>query len=202
MLVAQLRPHVSSRRPPPLDIVETTPAREIGPPGTPSVRDAGAAFVRGTTLGWGRRDLANWLVCHYAPCAVPARGEDRDSRPPALERTLDDGILTRVIVDARVHVLRLLRDLANPVLASPVARLAIASGAVAPRRDAYAGVVYVPVALTRLRLQERAGSLFVADYLNRPHEYGRLVICSGCGELAFTGEIEHVEWCEAAAPQC
>jgi hypothetical protein len=202
MLVALPRRLVGSRRPPPLAMLETTPAREFGTVGTHGVRGAAAAFVRGATLGWSRRDLANWLVCQYAPCALTDPTEDRDTRPPALERTLDDGIIARVIVDARAHVLRLLRDLTSPLHASPVARLAIATGAVAPRRDGSAAVLFVPVSLTRLRLHERAGSLFVADYLNYPHDYRRLRVCRDCGELSFTGELEHVGWCEATPSRC
>ena len=202
MLVVQPRPHYTHRRPPPLDIVETTPVREIGPPRARGVRDAGAAFVRGTMVSWSRRDLANWLVCQYAPCAVPPPDDDRGTRPPAPERTLDDGIFTRVILDAREHVLRLLGDLAVPLTASPVARLAIASGSVAPRHGVHDIVEYAPVALTRLRIHERAESLFVADYLNRPVEYSGLKVCRDCGELSFTGEPEHAGWCEATPSRC
>lgn len=196
MLVGQPRRHVSSRSLPPQATLETTPAKEFGAPTSLGVRGAGVAFVRGATLGLRRRDLANWLLCHYAPCAVPATTEDTGTRPPALERTVDDGILARVIVDARAHVLRLLRDLTMPLLASPVARLAIAAGAVASRRDDGGGVHFVPVSLARLRLHERVGSLFVADYLNCPLDYRALRVCRDCGELSFTGELDHAGWCE------
>lgn len=199
MLVAQSRPHLLHRNPAPLDIVETTPVREIS---GQRVRNAGSAFVRATALGWSRRDLANWLVCQYAPCAVAPPGEDRGARPPAAERAFDDGMFERVILDARAHVLRLLRDLAVPSRASPIARLAIASGTVVARPDGYGDFVYAPVALTSLRIQDRAASLFIADYLNRPHEYRWLTTCRSCGELSFTGELEHAGWCEPTPSQC
>jgi hypothetical protein len=102
----------------------------------------------------------------------------------------------RVILDAREHVVRLLRELAVPALASPIARLAIASGSVAGRRDARGRVVYAPVARIGLRIHERAESLFVADYLERPHEYCLLRVCERCGELSFGDPLTHAGWCE------
>lgn len=200
MLVAQPRLHLDRRRPTPLDIAETIPV--ISRVAGHDVRTAGAAFVRGAATGWTRRDLANWLVCQYAPCTLGPPNEDRGKSPPAAERTRDDGIFARVIVDAREHVLRLLRDLSAPLCAGPVARLAIAAGSVAPRHDVRSGIVYAPVALTRLCISERAESLFVADYLNRPDDYRRLEVCRDCGELAFTGAVEHAGWCEATPSQC
>ena len=164
MLDSQPRLRVPRRCPPPLDIGETIPVipRVAGH----DVRTAGAAFVRGSTIGWSRHDLANWLVCQYAPCTLDPSSADRGKHAPAAERTRDDGMFARVIVDARDHVLRLLRDLNAPLCASPVARLAIAAGAVAPRDDVRSGTVYAPVALTKLCISERAESLFIADYLN------------------------------------
>jgi hypothetical protein len=75
------------------------------------VRGAGAAFLRGTTVGWDRRELADWLVCQYAPCAATPLDAESTELPPACERTLDEGILERVILDARGGALRLFADL-------------------------------------------------------------------------------------------
>jgi hypothetical protein len=161
------------------------------------VRGAGAAFVRGTTRGWSRRDLADWLVCQYAPCAASPIHPEGAELAPASERTVDDGLVERVIVDARSRVLRLLADLVVPWQASPVARLAVASGMVVAQRDERGGIAYSPVALKRMRLAERAASLFVADYLNRPTEYRWLMMCRECGELSFATELAHSSWCEA-----
>ena len=158
--------------------------------------------MRGSTIGWSRHDLANWLVCQYAPCTLDPSSADRGKHAPAAERTRDDGMFARVIVDARDHVLRLLRDLNAPLCASPVARLAIAAGAVAPRDDVRSGTVYAPVALTKLCISERAESLFIADYLNRPDDYRRLEVCRDCGELTFAGAIAHAGWCAATPSQC
>jgi hypothetical protein len=161
------------------------------------VRGAASSFVRGTTVGWTRRELADWLVCQYAPCAASPLYPESAEPPPASERTLDEGILERVILDARGHALRLLADLVVPWQASPIARLAVACGTVVSQRDERGGIAYSPVGLKRMRLGERVASLFIADYLNHPTEYRWVMTCRECGELAFATELEHASWCEA-----
>jgi hypothetical protein len=161
------------------------------------VRGAGAAFLRGTTVGWGRRELADWLVCQYAPCAATPLDGESSELPPACERTLDEGILERVILDARGRALRQLADLVVPWQASPIARLAVACGTVVSHRDERGGIAYSPVGLRRMRLSERVASLFIADYLNHPTDYRWVMMCRECGELSFAAEPEHASWCEA-----
>jgi hypothetical protein len=186
-----------SRRTPspfPLDDGTSVPESRLA-----RVRGAGVAFLRGTTAGWSRRDLVDWLVCQYAPCAADPLHEDGDELSPAAERALDEGMIERVILDARARVLRLLGELVVPWQASPLARLSIASGAVVAQRDQRGGVAFSPVNLKRVRLAERVTSLFVADYLNRPNEYRWLMLCRECGEVAFSTELTHAPWCEAPA---
>lgn len=161
------------------------------------VRGAGSAFLRGTTVGWGRRELANWLVCQYAPCAASPLYPESAAEPPACERTIDEGILERVILDARGRALRLLAVLVEPWQASPIARLAVACGTVASLRDVRGGIAYAPVDVERLRLGERVSSLFIADYLNHPTDYRWVTLCRECGDVAFAAELEHAEWCAA-----
>jgi len=161
------------------------------------VRGAGSSFLRGTTVGWGRRELADWLVCQYAPCAATSLYPESPEPSPASERTLDEGILERVILDARGHALRLLADLVVPWQASPIARLAVACGTVVSQRDERGGIAYSPVGLKRMRLGERVASLFIADYLNHPTDYRWVMTCRECGELAFSAELTHASWCEA-----
>ena len=165
------------------------------------LRGAASAFLRGTTLGWGRRELADWLVCQYAPCAATPLYEESARELPASERTVDEGILERVILDARACALRLLGELVTPSQASPIARLAVACGTVIAQRDGLGGIAYSPVGRKRMRLADRVSSLFIADYLNHPHEYRSVTICRECGELAFAAEdVEHESWC-AATPE-
>lgn len=165
------------------------------------LRVAASAFLRGTTLGWGRRELADWLVCQYAPCAATPLYEESARELPASERTVDEGILERVILDARARALRLLGELVSPSQASPIARLAVACGTVVAQHDALGGIAYAPVGRKRMRLADRVASIFIADYLNHPHEYRRVTLCRECGELAFADDdVEHSSWC-AATPE-
>ena len=196
MLVAQAHVRSFHRHAAPLDAGETTLERESA---LDRMRSAGAAFLHGTTVGWSRRDLANWLVCQYAPCTVAPAPGDEGARAPATERTRDDGMFERVIVDARDQVVRLLRDLTIPALASPIARLAVASGSVARRKNVRGRVVYSPVARIGLSIHERAESLFIAHYLECPDEYAALRLCSACGGLSFSGSLAHAGWCEPSS---
>lgn len=198
MLPAMTRPAHRHRSPSGLRLSATTPAPESR---LDRVRAAAAAFVRGTTVGWSRRELADWLVCHYAPCAAAPLYPERTDGPPSSERSVDETVVERVIHDARGRALRLLADLVVPWQASPVARLAVASGIVMSQRDDRGAVAYVPVGLRRMRLSERVASLFIADYLNRPTEYRWVMMCRECGELSFATELAHSEWCEAPPEQ-
>lgn len=195
MLPAVHRSRPAHRPPSGLRLAGTTPVPESR---LDRVRGAGAAFVRGTTLGWGRRDLAEWLVCQYSPCAAAPNHRERAYTAPSPAQPVDDVVVEPIILEARARTLRLLGDLVVPWQASPIARLAVAAGIVVSQHDARGGVAYSPVALERMRLADRVASLFVADYLNRPTDYRWLVMCRECGELSFATELAHSAWCEAS----
>lgn len=196
MLVAQPRNRQSRRQSGSLRLAlyDSAPQSRVE-----RARSAGAAFVRGATLGWSGRALASWFVCQYAPSVVPATDAGGELLGPASERVLDDGMSERIILHAHATVLKLLRDLVVPERASPIARVALATGSVLGLRDARGGVAYSPVALDGLYLGERVASLFVADYLTRPQDYRWLMTCAECGELAFSQGLVHARWCEATA---
>lgn len=180
------------------------PANPFGAAGTPaaqSIREAGCAFVRGTASGWSRRDLAAWLLCHYAPATARANGAAPSNARAFASEAVDDALLEEIILDARVKTLRLLADLAFPSLAAARARELLAHGAVA-RVSFYGGALHAPVALARLRLSERVESLFVADWLNAPFDYRSIDLCRACGALAV-GHVppEHETWCPRATDE-
>jgi hypothetical protein len=152
-----------------------------------TLRQAGIEFVRGTTFGWGRRDVANWLVCQYAPATV-AGPRPHQSRGQCRMTSVDEGTLEQIVLEARVRVLRLFNELADRDRGAALARAMIAQGVVLPIRDPQGGTAYAAVALDRMRLAERAASLFVADYLNWPFDYRRARLCGSCGELALGAE--------------
>lgn len=159
-----------------------------------SARDAAAAFVRGATRGFGRRELAEWLMCHYATCVIPSDAEPDTERSPAGGPVnVDESSVARVVRRARIAAERLLDELADPHRATSIARLMIATGEVATVRDERGAVAWAPVDLPRMRLHHRVASLLVADYLNAPFEYRDVRVCHGCGAIGFGGRDAHAE---------
>jgi hypothetical protein len=140
-------------------------------------RTAAEAFLTGATRGWGRRDLAHWLVCHYGACVV-----------------VPEAAIERLVRTTRHEVLHLLYDLADPDIAGGRARLAIARGLVAA--DPAGGRAWVPLDAPRLGLTDRVASLLFADWLNAPLDYRGLVVCRGCGGIGFAGQESHAESCQ------
>jgi hypothetical protein len=170
------------------------------------VRGAACAFLRRSPAKWSRRDLAGWLVCHYAPCVarpLPRHPDDRDDDrvKDREERAVDEALVDRLVHTTRGRTLRLLADLVVPWRASPIARLAVASGTVARQHDARGAIAYSPVDLPNLPLSERVASLFIADYLNGPGEYWFIRMCQECGELSFATELAHPAWCNSSSEQ-
>ena len=169
-----------------------------------SVREAAAEFVRGTTFGWGRRDLATWLVRHYSPCLITDAAAQPDAQRActatlsAASSHLDDERVEQLILDARSSVLRLLSDLGWASQAAILARDAIGSGHVLEMRDPLGQLSWAPVGRARMRLADRVGSLFIADALNNPRDYRNVTLCRYCGELGFSAKANHPSWCERA----
>jgi hypothetical protein len=177
-----------------------SPIASLRPPSP--VREAATEFIRGTTLGWGRRDLASWLVCHYSPCLVTddvrTRGQSCFASLSRASTRLDEESVERVILDARSSVLRLLAALASSSQAAAAARNAIGSGFVIARRDSQGDLRWAPVGRQRMRLADRVGSLFIADALANPRDYRGVSLCRYCGELGFGMRSAHQSWCEHA----
>ena len=169
-----------------------------------SVRQAAAEFVRGTTFGWGRRELASWLVCHYSPCLVSDAAANASAQRAcsatlsAASAHLDDERVEQLILDARCSVLRLLSDLAWASRTASLARDAIGSGYVIEMREPLGQPSWAPVGRNRMRLADRVGSLFIADALNNPRDYRSVTLCRYCGELGFSAKTNHPSWCERA----
>jgi hypothetical protein len=166
------------------------------------VRDAAAAFIRGTSFGWGKRELATWLVCHYSPSlavdAAALPNECPEVASSGAASSLDEESVERVILEARTTTLRLLAELSWPSQRVSLARRAIASGAVVELGSSLGERSWAPVGRGRMRLMNRVGSLFLADALNHPFDYRSLSLCRECGELGFSVAVAHDEWCERA----
>ncbi len=163
-----------------------------------STRQAGVDFVRGTSFGWGRRELATWLVCQYSPClAVDAARELRPDTTIAIP-PLDDELLERLVLDARSSTLRLLAELPWPTEAEARTSAARATGHVVAHCDAQGRRNWAPVGRRRMRLADRVASLFIADYLEHPADYRTTSLCRACGELVFGAKSAHEATCEEA----
>lgn len=171
-----------------------------------AVRAAAAEFVRGTTFGWGRRELAAWLVCHYSPCllldataAAPKVAAKTSSHFAIATTRLDDEDVERLVLGARSKILRLLTALGWPSHAQQIAQRAIRTGAVLEYGERPDGDTHwLPVGKPKMLLAERVASLFVADYLEAPEAYRELSLCRGCGALDFGGLVTHDVLCAPA----
>jgi hypothetical protein len=159
-------------------------------------RDAGVAFVRGTTSGWGRTDLARWLVGHYAPAVIPC-GDVGPRRACGLT-VVDEPTIERVVLDARARVLRTLSELTVRDRATTLARTFIARGEVLAVRDGLGYVAHAPVDRARMPLADRVVSLFVADWLNDRLAYRVVHHCGECGEVAIGETLAHGSSCAAS----
>lgn len=147
---------------------------------TETPRQAAVLFVRDAiTLGWGRRELAHWLVCHYGPSVRGGADAPRDETAPR-PLHLHESTITELVSAARARAIALLEDLRDRDIADNVARTMIARGLVEGVRDEHGAIAYVPVHRPELRLAERVTSLFVADYLNVPFDYWRGSVSAEC----------------------
>lgn len=146
-------------------------------------------------MGWGRRELAQWLVCHYGPCVIPNDERDPSERGASGPLTISESSVVELVCDARAAVLRILWELGDREKAEILARSMIATGAVMGLRDSRGGIAHVPANIPRMRLVERVASLFVADYLNAPFDYRDLRVCADCGAIAWSAPLKHVGGC-------
>ena len=160
-----------------------------------SCRDAGVAFVRGTTSGWGRSDLGQWLVSQYAPAVIAC--SDVGPRRACGITVVDEPTIERVVLDARARVLRTLSELTVKDRATTLARTFIARGEVLAVRDGLGYVAHAAVDRARMPLSDRVVSLFVADWLNDRLAYRIVQHCGECGEVAIGEPIAHGETCAA-----
>lgn len=170
-----------------------------------TARDAAVLFMRGgAQAGWGRRELAAWLVCHYGSCVAESSDPPRSQAPARRATAVTPDALGEVVADARMRMITLLEDLRDRDTAESVTRSIIARGFVEAVRDEHGAIAHVPVDQRRMRLADRVASLFVADYLNAPFDYWRGRVATECfprrdsGVTEIAAQLEIVE--EEPAP--
>jgi hypothetical protein len=158
-------------------------------------RRAGAEFVRQTSVGCTRRDVAEWLVCQYAPSTVRVR-RDQEPRSGCRLASVEERVLEEVVGSALTHVLAVLADLTMPDRAARLARSMLASEAILRIHDRIGRRTYAAVDKERMSLADRVSSLFVADWLHRPQDYRVIQRCRDCGALEIGAVVEHSPWCD------
>lgn len=162
-----------------------------------SCRAAGVEFLEGVSRGWSKRELAAWLSEPYAVAASRLGRVDELAPPPSAEGVdLRPVRLAAIMESARLHTLTMLEELALPHAESDYLDEAIAHGFVCPAEDELGTPVWVPVDRPRMRLRDRVRSLFVADYLNTPHEYeSSFFVCHRCEAARFDEDAKWMGFC-------
>lgn len=155
-------------------------------------REVGLSFLEGAANGWGKRELAAWLVGPYR--ALTARASADDSPPSAM----DSGVLRAGAIEELVDLVRIA---VSSTLAELQAGDTLAiTHSIRERRVSWAnsegGLVWVPVDHPRMRLEARVMSLFAVDYLLRPEPYTTdLSVCSACDLVSFDGAGRSCQRC-------
>jgi len=157
-------------------------------------RQAGLAFTEGVSAGWGKRDLAGWLL---GPYAAAVRHAAAPFRPRfAGPRDLREERLSLVMEAARFRTLAMLEALALPSAQSPFIDEAVARGLITPAEDELGTSVWVPVDVAGLRLHDRVRALFAVDYLLSPGDYQEsFFVCHRCERVLFDAEAKWMGFC-------
>jgi hypothetical protein len=161
-------------------------------------RAAGFVFISSSRWGWGKRDLANWLVHDYRPAVLEASARPRTEVSSA---KADEASATKLVASSRRRVVEMLCEAASAWNGADFARESIENGLVIGVSDDVGGLGYAPVHQGRMRLVDRVASLFIADYLTRPRDYEQLVVCPTCDEVSFKWDEIHEDGCEARGPR-
>jgi hypothetical protein len=148
-----------------------------------AAREAGTSFLVGVRNGWGKAQLASWLVGPYAHATSFTTEEQRiadepvDSSPVTVPpESLDD-----VIFRARQEIVESLDATVYGRTKPAFVESAITLGSVTPFVWMPGVRGWAPRDRARLRLRDRVLALFAADYLTRPETYAReLYVCPDC----------------------
>ena len=157
-------------------------------------RDAALALLGGISEGWGKRELAYWLVGPYARATRHTpRGERVAfvSHDEPVTDTAIDALLSRVRTQLVVSLERAALeggalDFSGDILLRGVVKRAVS----ADGED-----VWFPVDAARLRLRDRLRSLFVAHYMNDPASYDTLFVCHRCEDVVFDEVAKELGTC-------
>jgi hypothetical protein len=150
-------------------------------------RSAALGFAWGANRGWGRLELARWLVGPYER-AISSTRHLRGSgihRRVVLDRPLDPKTIEDMLIRTHAWLIETLRRSWSWVDDASFARDILDAGLVVGVADDFGGIGYAPSESSDMRLIDRVRSLFIADYLTRPHDYARFGVCDGCDGVTF-----------------
>ena len=159
-----------------------------------SCRSAALGFAWSAHHGWGRRELARWLVGPYAQAAAATRSlRTSGLRRAVTHRRLEEATIEELLTTARSEIIAMLRSVWSWTDDSAFIRARIGEGLIAGIVDDYSELGYAPVDNPQMRLVDRVRSLFVADYLTRPADYAAFAVCDDCDGATFDGGLFHVD---------
>lgn len=157
-------------------------------------RSAALGFAWSAHHGWGRRELARWLVGPYAQAVAATRSlRASGTRRAVVHRPLDEQTIAELLTNTRNDVLDVLRNAWSWTHDAEAVRASIDEGLVAGICDEASDLGYAPVDNVGMRLLDRVRSLFVADYLTRPADYAAFAVCEDCDGATFDGGLYHVD---------
>lgn len=160
-------------------------------------RAAGVEFLVGSSGGWGRHELANWMTGAYAIATREVRLDPPRRRRRNASATLEATTVEALILRARAGVIETLERSTHWGSADPFAPEMIAAAIVAPVTDEHGAMGYVALDIPSMRLVNRVASLFVTDYLTRPADYVSVAPCEQCGGISFAWDAYHADACDA-----
>jgi hypothetical protein len=157
-------------------------------------RSAALGFAWSAHQGWGRRELARWLVGPYARATAATRIlRASGPRLAVAPRALDEPEIEELLGRARGEILEVLRNAWSWAHDPTATRAWLDEGLVAGIADESSDLGYAPVDRAGMRLVDRVRSLFIADYLTRPSDYAAFAVCQDCDGATFDGALYHGE---------
>jgi hypothetical protein len=150
-------------------------------------------FLEGAEAGWTEEDVVNWLDEEYALATSFGKRQSRERRARCAS------IHEHQLALVRQEILDLVMGAATSWVHAALAEELTKAGLVMRVQDHMTATGYIHLDLPDIPLFERVASLFVADYLTRPSDYGNhLVVCSSCASVSFDWAPSHGARCPYA----
>lgn len=158
-------------------------------------RSALLGFLRGVSVGWGKRKLAHWLAHVYAPIAMIApKAGSLGKGPPAA--AVDARQVEELLLESREALVDFMLSLSDAARGRAFAEGMAESGLVAEVLDADDKPFWVPLDRPGMSLVDRLLSLVAADYLARPGDYEKkLAVCNRCDAVLFDRRVRDFRKC-------